>query len=219
MILLAIAVIAIAYQVVAILACIFFRASRGSRPAPRMPVSILKPVHGLDAGFRDAIASHAALQGDFELLCGVANLDDSAVLTIREFPAARVIQCPSRAPNGKAAVLGDLARLARNPILVVNDADIRVEPDYLSRVAAPLADPGVGLVTCLYRPVARNFAARFEGLAVSTDFAPSTLVARMFGVDEFALGSTLAFRRADDESADAKPKPTAKALTNAEMPF
>jgi ceramide glucosyltransferase len=79
----------------------------------------------------------------------------------------------------------------------VNDADIRVEPDYLARVTAPLADPRVGLVTCLYRPRGATFAARFEGLGVSTDFAPSTLVARMVGVDEFAMGSTLAFRRAD----------------------
>ena len=63
----------------------------------------------------------------------------------------------------------------------------------------PLSDPGVGLVTCLYRPEGDTFAARFEGLGVSTDFAPSTLVARLVGVDEFALGSTMAFRRADLE--------------------
>jgi ceramide glucosyltransferase len=96
-------------------------------------------------------------------------------------------------------VLIDLVRASRFPILVVNDADIRVPPDYLASVTAPLADPGVGLVTCLYRPVGSTFAARFEGLGVSTDFAPSTLVARLVGVDEFAMGSTLAFRRADLE--------------------
>jgi ceramide glucosyltransferase len=55
------------------------------------------------------------------------------------------------------------------------------------------------LVTCLYRPRGATFPARFEGLGVSTDFAPSTLVARMVGVDEFAMGSTLAFRRGDLE--------------------
>ena len=55
----------------------------------------------------------------------------------------------------------------------------------------------MGLVTCLYRPVGDTFAARFEGLGVATDFAPSALVARLVGVDEFAMGSTLAFRRVD----------------------
>ena len=82
---------------------------------------------------------------------------------------------------------------------MVNDADIRVERDYLERVTAPLADPRVGLVTCLYRPIGGTFAARFEGLGVSTDFAPSALVARLVGVDEFAMGSTLAFRATDLE--------------------
>jgi ceramide glucosyltransferase len=94
-------------------------------------------------------------------------------------------------------VLMDLAAAARYALLVVNDADIRVQPDYLARVTAPLADPQVGLVTCLYRPVGSTFAARFEGLGISTDFAPSALVARLVGVDEFAMGSTLAFRKAD----------------------
>jgi ceramide glucosyltransferase len=77
----------------------------------------------------------------------------------------------------------------------------------LDRVTAPLgnpsagpsAAPSVGLVTCLYRPKGTTLAARFEGLGVSTDFAPSALVARWVGVDEFAMGSTLAFRRADLE--------------------
>ena len=160
---------------------------------------MLKPVHGLDEGFREALASHAAMEGEFELLCGVRGLDDPAVAAIREFPRARVVECPTRRPNGKAGVLIDLAEAARNPILVVNDADIRVEPDYLAQVTAPLSDPSVGLVTCLYRAEGDTLAARFEGLGIATEFAPSTLVARLVGVDEFALGSTMAFRRADLE--------------------
>jgi ceramide glucosyltransferase len=192
----AVAFAAAGYQMFAILACLL----RKQMPAPRsqpQPVSILKPIRGLDAGFRDAIASHVALHGDFELLCGVSSLDDPAIAVLREFPSVRVIQCSTKTPNGKAGVLMDLAAAARFPVIVVNDADIRVDPDYLARVTAPLADPRVGLVTCLYRPRGATFAARFEGLGVSTDFAPSTLVARMVGVDEFAMGSTLAFRRPD----------------------
>ena len=140
-------------------------------------------------------------EGGDELLCGVSSLDDPAVAVIREFsrafPNIRVIEFHTQTPNGKVGVLMDLAAEARYPILIVNDADIRVDADYLDRVVAPLRDPGVGLVTCLYRPRGSTFAARFEGLGVSTDFAPSALVARMVGVDEFAMGSTMAFRRAD----------------------
>jgi ceramide glucosyltransferase len=160
-------------------------------------VSILKPIRGLDPAFREAIRSHTVLQGEYEVLCGVSNLNDPAVAVLREFPSVRVVECHTKRPNGKVSVLIDLAAAARYPIVVVNDSDIRVEPDYLTRVTGPLLDPRVGLVTCLYRPVGDTFATRFEGLGISTDFAPSTLVARLVGVDEFAMGSTLAFRRAD----------------------
>lgn len=195
-----IAAIAAAYQVFAIVACLRFRSGPGlpSRDS-HGAVSILKPVQGMDSALRAAIESHSNLQGDYELLCGVRSLNDPAVALLREFPRARVIECATKTPNGKVGVLADLVRAARFSVLVVNDADIRVSPDYLASVTAPLADPGVGLVTCLYRPEGSTFAARFEGLGVSTDFAPSTLVARLVGVDEFAMGSTLAFRRADLE--------------------
>jgi ceramide glucosyltransferase len=196
-ILLTIAAIAAAYQILAILACVF----RGrAQPAKGVgPVSVLKPVRGLDPGFREAIRSHTVLHGDYEFLCGVSQPTDPAIPVLREFYRVRVVDCDTPAPNGKVGVLIDLATEAKHPILVVNDADIRVEPDYLTRVTGPLADPRVGLVTCLYRPVGDTFAARFEGLGVATDFAPSALVARLVGVDEFAMGSTLAFRREDLE--------------------
>ena len=192
----ALAAIAAAYQILAILACVF----RGRAKAPAKssgPISVLKPVRGVHPGFREAIRSHTVLHGDYEFLCGVSYPNDPALPVLREFFRVRVVDSDTRAANAKVGVLIDLAAAANYPVLVVNDADIRVEPDYLTRVAAPLADPRVGLVTCLYRPVGDSFAARFEGLGVATDFAPSTLVARLLGVDEFAMGSTLAFRRED----------------------
>lgn len=181
------------------IACLRFRRAHTNVPRSHAPVSILKPVRGLDSGFREAIVSHCALPGEYELLCGVRSLDDPAVKLLREFPKVRVIECATQTPNQKVGVLADLAREARYPILIVNDADIRVSFDYIERVTRPLEDPSVGLVTCLYRPDGSTFAARFEGLGVSTDFAPSTLVARLVGVEEFAMGSTLAFRKADLE--------------------
>jgi ceramide glucosyltransferase len=194
-----IAAIAAAYQLFAIVACLTHR-RRVILPSPcPLPVSVLKPIRGADAGLREAIASHAALRGEFEVLCGVSDLNDPAVAVLRTFPNVRVIECHTVMPNAKAGVLMDLVEAARFPILVVNDADIRVEPDYLERVTTPLSNAAVGLVTCLYRAHGDTLATRFEALGVATEFAPSTLVARLTGVDEFALGSTLAFRRADLE--------------------
>jgi ceramide glucosyltransferase len=199
MILIAIAAVSAAYQLFAVVACLVFKNQRApAKSRASGGVSILKPIRGRDPAMREAIASHTALDGEYELLCGVRSGDAAADL-IAEFPRARLVECKTETPNGKVGALIDLARAARYPTLIVNDSDIRVPPDYLARVTAPLSDPAVGLVTCLYRAEGSTFAARFEGLGIATDFAPSTLVARMVGVDEFAMGSTMVFRRADLE--------------------
>ncbi len=179
------------------------RAPRKAGGAPR-GVSILKPVHGRDPRFYEAIRSHARQDHpDFEILFGVSDPEDPALGDIRrlqrEFPAVPIALhvVATRAPNAKAGVLAELARQARHALLLVNDSDIRVEPDYLGTVAAPLEDPGIGLVTCLYRAHAESWAARAEALGIATEFAPSVMVARLLGVAEFALGSTMVFRAED----------------------
>jgi len=84
----------------------------------------------------------------------------------------------------------------------VNDSDIRVPPDYLRQVVAPLADASVGLVTSLYRGIAGpTLGSRLEALGISTDFVPGVLSARFLEKGlRFGLGSTLAFRRRDLEA-------------------
>ena len=207
MILIALAcAIAAGYQLFAIAACVRHLVRR-ERHEPRTEpagISILKPVRGADPGFLDAIRSQARQDySPFEILFGVRDAADPAVGDIEhliaEFPdrAIRLILCSTDAPNRKAGVLMDLGREARYPILVVSDSDISVPAEYLRAVTAPLSDPAIGLVTCLYRAEARDWPSRFEALAIATEFAPSTLVAPFVGISEFALGSTLAFRRAD----------------------
>lgn len=203
----AIASLAGLYQAVALIAAILQRARAPVRPSSSISISILKPVYGKEAGFYEAIRSHASQRypAGFEILFGIGRPDDPARLEIerliRDYPsvAIRLVVCPTQTPNRKVGVLIDLAFEAHHPILIVNDSDISVPPGYLRDVTAPLADPRVGLVTCLYRAEAHDWPSRFEALAIATDFAPSTLVARLFGVSDFGLGSTLAFRKADLE--------------------
>jgi len=171
--------------------------------APLLPVSILKPVHGRDPRFYEAIRSHAVQDyPEFEILFGVGNADDGALDDIerlkREFPERRIeiVVAPTKAPNAKAGVLAELARHARYSVLVINDSDIVVEPGYLRAVVAPLAEERIGLVTCLYRAEAATWPSQAEALSIATEFAPSVLMARLVGQAEFALGSTLALRAA-----------------------
>ena len=194
------------YQLLAVLAVLCHRPQSPTPNPQKFPVSILKPVYGKDEGFYQAIRTHALQQyPEFEILFGIRREDDPARFEVerlmREFPALpiRLVMCTTSAPNLKVGSLIDLAREARHPIFIVNDSDISVPAGYIGDVTAPLADPGVGLVTCLYRAEAHDWPSRFEALAIATDFAPSTLIARMFGVSDFGLGSTLAFRRSDLE--------------------
>lgn len=195
------AAVAIAYQLLA-LAASFARRRARTTPGFQPSVSILKPVRGASHGLSEALRSNAAQRyPNFEMLFGFSNPNDAAKAVVaqlaREFPNIRALDTHTRTPNGKAGTLIDLAAAATGDVILVSDADIQVPAGYLERVVAPLADPAVGLVTCAYRARSETFAGRFEALGVATDFGPSTLLAPFAGVDEFALGSTLAFRRAD----------------------
>ena len=204
------------------LVCLFFRhgpkrldrGTESSTPGPSSsqhepPVSILKPVKGIDAQAYENFASFC-LQDypEFELLFGVADPADPVIPLVermqREFPHLniRLVIAGALGPNRKAGILHHLAACASHEILVVSDSDMRVSPDYLHRVVAPLADPAIGMVTCPYRgDSALTFAARLEALHMGVTFLPSVLVARQLLAMRFAMGATMVLRRADLERA------------------
>src|SRR6185436_16531895 len=136
---------------------------------------------------------------------------DPAIAEIRrleaEFPnrGIRLLLTTREEPNGKVAILAELAQQARYPLLLVNDSDIRVESDYLRRVVAPLEDPQTGVVTCLYRARAESWPGRWEAIGIATEFAPSVLVAPLVGVAGIALGSTMVFRAVELEKIGGFP--------------
>jgi ceramide glucosyltransferase len=142
---------------------------------------------------------------EYEIIFGVSESNDPAVELVErlkgEFPkhAIRLIVCRENlSANTKVSNLAQMLPAARYEYLIVNDGDIRVPPDYLRRVTAPLADSKIGLVTCLYRGVAGpTLGSRLESLGISTDFCAGILAARQIEGISFGLGSTLAFRRRD----------------------
>ena len=173
---------------------------------PTLPVSILKPLKGTDPEMYESFRSHCQQDySGFEIIFGVSDAGDPAIPLVerlkQEFPqrAIRLIVCKDNlGANTKVSTLAQMLPHAKYEYLIVNDSDIRVEPDYLRCVLAPLDDPSIGLVTCLYRGVAGNtLASRLESLAISTDFCPGVLAARQIEGIKFGLGSTLAFRRTD----------------------
>jgi ceramide glucosyltransferase len=171
----------------------------------RPNVSILKPLKGADENAYENFRCFC-LQDypDYEILFGVAGASDPAAALVRrlqrEFPgrAIRLIVTLPGGANPKSATLRTLADAARGEVLVISDADVRVAPDYLSRVVAPLADEAVGLVTCPYRGLGpRGVAARLEALHMEAVFLPSVVFARRVMGQRVGMGATLAVRRAD----------------------
>ena len=175
-------------------------------------VTILKPVKGVDPRMYAGLASHCRQEyaGSFEIVFGVSSLEDPAVGEIErlraEFPecAIRLVECRERlGTSGKVSNLVQMLREARYEHVIINDSDIFVSPQYLTRVMECFADARVGMVTAPYigktaeGGPAMTIWSRLEALGISTDFLPGVLVARRLeGGIRFGLGSTLAMSKA-----------------------
>ena len=197
------AAVPLVYYLVAIFSAVrFFRAERARRlPEFAPPVSLLKPVHGVDFASRTNFESFCR-QGypEYEILFCVNDMEDPAVpllrQAIKDFPrcSIRILSgAPKLGSNQKVNNLVRLAREAKHEIIVQSDGDVRVSPDYLKNVVAEFADKSVGVVSCFYRGVAeRNFWAEVEAVGAASDFFAGALVANLPGKVTFALGASVA---------------------------
>lgn len=194
------------YYVLAALAALRFFLAERARPMASFtpPVSILKPVHGVDFGSFENFSSFCRQDyPDYEILFAVNDESDPAIPVIRSvisrFPG-RKIRVLSGAPrlgaNQKVNNLALLARDAHHDFLVLSDGDVRVGPHYLREVVAPLADPAVAAVTSFYRAVAQpDFWAELEAVGAAGDFFAGVLMAAATEGIHFALGASVATTR------------------------
>jgi ceramide glucosyltransferase len=185
----------------------FFRRGRRvpvSPGTPTPPVSLLKPVRGLDPGAYENFASFCRQDyPNYEILFAVSDESDPAVAVIRQLmvdfptvPIRLLIGVERKGANDKVAKLCRLAREAQHDVLIVSDSDVVVAPDYLRGVTALLANPQVGAVTALYRAVnASSFGMSLDAVGSSASFTASVLIARELEGVRFAMGSTMATTR------------------------
>lgn len=168
------------------------------------PVSILKPIRGLDPDARENLVSFCQLDyPEYEIVFCIDG-DDEAVIAViddlkRSFPnrSIRALHGSGRvATNDKVAKLVRLVNEASYEVVVISDSDVSVRPDYLRRVTAPLRDPKVGAVTCFYaHGELATFTDRLQTVGMMSDFYAGILVAWQLDGIKFALGPTIATTR------------------------
>src|SRR6516225_6946060 len=169
------------------------------------PVSILKPVRGLDPDAYENFASFCRQDYPvYEIVFCVGDRSDPVLpiieKVIADFPQqdSRVLFGSGRvATNDKVAKLARLSKEAKYETLVINDSDVRAEPEYLRTIVAPLADPKVGAVTCFYVPTDdTTLVQKLQTIGMYSDFYPGIVVAWQLDGVKFALGPTIATSRA-----------------------
>jgi len=206
---LAVAAIPFIYYLIALYSAwaYFRRASQAGTPGAAFtpPVSNLKPIRGLDPGAYENFASFCRQDyPEYEIVFCVDGRDDPVLPVIekliRDFPQRRIrvlFGSGRIATNDKVAKLARMVSEAAYEVVVMSDSDVRVEPDYLRRVVAPLADPRVGAVTCFYVPAdERTFADSLQAMGMFSDFYAGIVVAWQLDGVKFALGPTIATTRA-----------------------
>jgi len=201
----ALAATAMCYTLTAGLAVrIRLKAAAYEPPDQAPAVTVLKPLCGDEHQLYECLRSFCdQMYPRFQIVFGVSDGDDPAIEVVsrlqREFPHLDLQIAVDRRQHGssrKVSNLINMMSLVRHDYLVISDSDVRVLPDYLARVVAPLLDPEVGIVTCPYRGAPRaGFWSLLGSLFINEWFTPSVRVAAMFGSRAFAFGTTIAIRR------------------------
>jgi ceramide glucosyltransferase len=173
-------------------------------PGSAPDVTVVKPLHGAHAHLREALESFCMQDypGAVQIVFGVHRPDDAAIPVVRDLQASHpnlaidlVVDDEIHGVNRKASNLVNIATQARHGVLILSDADIVVERDYLRNVTAALAGPGVGAVSCLYVGLDDGrLWSRLSAMAIDYQFLPSAVLGKAMGMANPCFGSTIAIR-------------------------
>jgi ceramide glucosyltransferase len=165
----------------------------------------LKPLKGCDKTTAESLQSWFGRNytGQIQILFGVADANDPVCEIVREllrknpdYDAQLLLCSKSLGTNGKVSTLIQLERLAKYSLILVSDADVRVPPDFLANIAAPLRDSKISLVNSFYRLVnPTTTAMRWEAVAINADFWSMVLQSASIKPLDFALGAAILMRR------------------------
>jgi ceramide glucosyltransferase len=192
------------YSLLSVVAAFRYLSVRPVPPDRCEPISILKPLAGLEADLESNLRSFFEQDyPTFEILFAVRDGRDPAAdvaerlrLAYPNIPSRLVITGEPPYPNAKVYSLDHMMRAASNDLVVMSDSDTRVTPTLLRTAAAEFQNPKLGIATCPYRAVpGPSLWSRLEATGLNTDFMAGILVARMLEGMRFAVGPTIVARR------------------------
>ncbi len=179
----------------------FFRRSKRPKALPNFlpPVSILKPVRGLDP---EAYANFASFcmqdYPEYEVLFCVDSDDPAVPILMKlksDFPSCNIRILFGSGRNGINDKVGRLVRLTNEAVydrFVITDADVRAEPNYLRSIVGCFANPKMGAATCLYSSIHdKTFLEKLQSVSMISDFFPGIIVAWKLDGVRFALAQTI----------------------------
>ncbi len=193
-----------AYCAMTVIAAWRYRSVRPPRVMDGPPVSILKPLAGVDDGLEENLRTFFEQDyADFEILFAVRASKDPAVEVVERLraeyphiPTRLIITGEPPYANAKVFSLDTMLAAARHGLIVMADSDTRVTSEMLSVFAGEFTNPHTGLATCPYRAVpGHSFWSVLEALGLNTEFIGGVLMARMLAGMKFAIGPTIAARR------------------------
>ena len=201
------ALVGSAYALFAIWAARGFRRAPQASPLANCPaVTVLKPLHGAEPGLYANLVSFCRQDypAPVQIVFGVSDPGDPAAALVRDLIAdfpdrdlELVINARRHGANAKVSNLINMQAAARHDTIVIADSDIVVAPDYLANIAASLGQPGIGLVTCLYRGVGANgLWSELAAAGINYQFLPNVLVGLKLGLATPCFGSTIALSKA-----------------------
>lgn len=207
----ALALIATAAAVAALLYTCFALFRLGRMTAPRAgpnphqpPLTVLKPVCGLDYELYENLASFCAQDyPHYQVIFCATSSEDTALPVVRRVIAEHpeldlqvAIGAAAGGANGKIANLVNALPLVRHDLLVIADSDMRVDRRYLSCIAQAFDAAGTGAVTCLYKGApAPDLPSRLAAMYINESFLPSVLVATAIEPLRYCFGATMAVSR------------------------
>ncbi len=179
------------------------RPQPATEPAPDL--TILKPLHGDEAGLYENLASFCEqdYSGAVQIVFGVENPNDPAIAVVERLRAAYpgkalelVVEPRAVGSNPKVANLINMSGRIAHDVVVLADSDIRVRRDYLACLVGALGRQSGGAVSCPYYGIStESLWSHLAQLTIDSHFLPGVVVGARLKLSQPCLGSTIALRR------------------------